>query len=97
LLLRDGRAQERQPGDPSKILIVTGGRRGIGAATSVVAAQRGYAVCVNYLERGPEAEDVVRAIESAAGRAIAVQADVGSEPDVVRLFETVDVQLIRHL
>ena len=40
-------AQERQPSDPSKILIVTGGSRGIGAATSLVAAQRGYAVCVN--------------------------------------------------
>jgi len=88
-------AQERQRSDPSKILIVTGGSRGIGAATSLVAAQRAYAVCVNYLERGREAEDIVRAIESAGGRAIAVQADVGSEPDVVRLFETVDVQLGR--
>lgn len=87
-------AQERQPSDPSKILIVTGGSRGIGAA---IPCRRSARLCSvrQYLERGREAEGVVRAIESAGGRAIAVQADVGSEPDVVRLFGTADVQLGR--
>ena len=87
--------REDNPGNYPQVLIVTGASRGIGAATALLAAQRGYAVCVNYLERLHEAEKVVRAIESANGRAIAVQADVSSEPDVVRLFETVDLHLGR--
>ena len=78
-------AQEEQPSSQSRVLIVTGGSRGIGAATALLAAQRGYAICVNYLERREQAEDVVRAIEKDKGRAIAVQADVSSESDVVRL------------
>jgi NAD(P)-dependent dehydrogenase (short-subunit alcohol dehydrogenase family) len=72
-----------------KTLIVTGGGRGIGAATARMAGQRGYAVCVNYLQDRAAAEDVARAIPNA----IAVQADVGIEDDVVRLFETVDREL----
>lgn len=72
------------------VLIVTGGGRGIGAATSLLAARRGYAVCVNYLENKNAADSVVSTIIHEGGRAVAVQADVSSEPDVVRLFETVD-------
>jgi NAD(P)-dependent dehydrogenase (short-subunit alcohol dehydrogenase family) len=68
---------------------VTGGGRGIGAATARLAAQRGYAVCINYLQDRATAEEVVRAIP----KAIAVQADIGVEDDVVRLFETVDREL----
>jgi NAD(P)-dependent dehydrogenase (short-subunit alcohol dehydrogenase family) len=69
-----------------KTLIVTGGSRGIGAATARLAAQRGYAVCVNYLQDRVAAEKVAGAIP----KAIAVQADIGVEDEVVRLFETVD-------
>lgn len=79
----------------SKVMIVTGGSRGIGAATAVLAAQRGYAVCVNYVSNRAAADGVVATIEKAGGKAIAVGADVASEPDVVRLFETVDRTLGR--
>ena len=75
------------------IMIVTGGGRGIGAATARLAAQRGYAVCVNYLGNAGAAEAVVQDIEAAAGRGIAVQADVAAESEVERLFETVDREL----
>jgi len=88
-------APQGQSSNQSQVLIVTGGSRGIGAATGVLAAQRGYAICVNYLERRQQAEDVVRAIAKNNGRAIAVQADVSSEADVVRLFETADRELGR--
>jgi NAD(P)-dependent dehydrogenase (short-subunit alcohol dehydrogenase family) len=76
-----------------KILLVTGGSRGIGAATARLAAQRGYAVCVNYLGNRAAAEAVVADIGRAGGKAIAVAADVSSEPDVIRMFETVDKSL----
>ncbi|HEY7240465.1 MAG TPA: SDR family oxidoreductase [Burkholderiales bacterium] len=75
-----------------KILVVTGGGRGIGAETARLAAQRGYAVAVNYRENRAAAESLVKSLK---GNAIAVQGDVASEADVVRLFETVDRQLGR--
>lgn len=68
-------------------LVVTGGGRGIGAATARLAAQRGYAVCVNYLRDAQAASKVVADIEAAGGRAVAVQGDVASETDVARIFE----------
>jgi NAD(P)-dependent dehydrogenase (short-subunit alcohol dehydrogenase family) len=77
----------------SQTLIVTGGSRGIGAAAARLAAERGYAVCVNFRRNGAAAEEVVASIAAAGGRALAVGADVSSEPDVVRLFETVDARL----
>jgi NAD(P)-dependent dehydrogenase (short-subunit alcohol dehydrogenase family) len=77
----------------SKVVIITGGSRGIGAATARLAAQRGYAVCVNYLHNRAAADGVVAEIGRAGGTAVAVAADVSSEPDVVRLFETVDRSL----
>jgi NAD(P)-dependent dehydrogenase (short-subunit alcohol dehydrogenase family) len=76
--------------DPRGALIVTGGSRGIGAATARLAAARGYAVCVNYRTRRDAADEVVNAIVDAGGRAIAVAGDVAEEADVVRLFETCD-------
>jgi NAD(P)-dependent dehydrogenase (short-subunit alcohol dehydrogenase family) len=79
----------------SKVMIVTGGGRGIGAHTARLAAQRGYAVAVNYQANRERAEEVVRQIEHAGGNAIAVPGDVASEADVVRLFETVDRSLGR--
>jgi NAD(P)-dependent dehydrogenase (short-subunit alcohol dehydrogenase family) len=87
--------REENLSDHSQVLIVTGGSRGIGAATVLLAARRGYAVCVNYLRGAAEAENVVRTIEREGGRAIAVQADISSEPDVLRLFETSDRELGR--
>jgi NAD(P)-dependent dehydrogenase (short-subunit alcohol dehydrogenase family) len=76
-----------------KVLLVTGGGRGIGAATSRLAAERGYAVCVNFRSNGAAAEAVAASITAARGAALAVGADVASEPDVIRLFETVDARL----
>lgn len=74
-------------------LIVTGGGRGIGAATALMAADRGYDICVNYLERGDRADEVVEKAKSKGRKAIAVQADVAKEADVARMFETVDKEL----
>jgi NAD(P)-dependent dehydrogenase (short-subunit alcohol dehydrogenase family) len=75
------------------VLLVTGGGRGIGAATARLAAARGYAVCVNYRADMQAAERVVRDITTSGGRAVAVQADVANEADVVRLFAAVDEAL----
>lgn len=76
-----------------KVLLVTGGGRGIGAATAMLAAERGYAVAVNYLRRSQEADALAEKIRNAGRAAIAVQADVSSENDVARLFKTVDQEL----
>ncbi|MEP6907574.1 MAG: SDR family oxidoreductase [Pseudoxanthomonas sp.] len=75
------------------ILLVTGASRGIGAATALLAAQRGYAVCVNYRNNQAKANEVVRGIEHAGGKAIAVRADISVEADVLRLYRTIDEQL----
>ncbi len=74
-------------------LIVTGASRGIGAETARLAAARGHAVCVNYVRNAAAADAVVDAIVRAGGRAIAVQADVAVEGDVVRLFDRCDREL----
>lgn len=73
---------------------MTGGSRGIGAETARLAAERGYAVAVNYRENRAAAESLVQDLRGNA-RAIAVQADVASEADIVRLFQTVDRELGR--
>lgn len=78
-----------------KVLIVTGGSRGIGAATALLATRRGYAVCVNYVRNRTAAETVVRQIEELGGKAIAAAADVSSEQDVISLFGQVDKELGR--
>ena len=77
----------------SGTVLVTGGSRGIGAATAHLAAARGYAVCVNYRSNETAARAVVQNIVTGGGRAIAVQGDVALESDVVRLFQTCDSQL----
>jgi NAD(P)-dependent dehydrogenase (short-subunit alcohol dehydrogenase family) len=74
-------------------LLITGGSRGIGAATAILAAERGYAVCVNYRENRDAAERVVRAIQGKGAKAVAVQADVSVEADVIQLFDECDRQL----
>jgi len=73
-----------------KVMIVTGGGRGIGAATARLAAERGFAVCVNYRQDKEAAVSLAQEIEG-----IAVQADVSQEADVVRLFEETDRALGR--
>ena len=78
-----------------KIMIVTGASRGIGAATALLAASRGYAVCVNYLRNRAAADEVVRSIGTSGGHALAIGADVASEAGVMQLFETVDRELGR--
>ena len=77
----------------SKVLLITGASRGIGAATARLAAGRGYAVGVNYLHNRPAAEGIVREIQEIGGRATALLADVGVESDVMRMFETLDREL----
>jgi NAD(P)-dependent dehydrogenase (short-subunit alcohol dehydrogenase family) len=79
----------------SQVVLVTGGGRGIGAATARLAAQRGYAVAVNYEHDRESADAVVAEITGAGGRAIAVRADVASEADVFRLFHEIDSRLGR--
>jgi NAD(P)-dependent dehydrogenase (short-subunit alcohol dehydrogenase family) len=75
------------------VAIVTGGSRGIGAATARLAGERGFKVCVNYLKDAAAAERIVADIRARGGDAVAVRADVSDERDVVRLFETVDASL----
>lgn len=77
------------------VVIVTGGGRGIGAATALGAARRGDAVCVNYQAKRERADAVVETIRKTGGKAIAVQADVAEEGQVARLFATVDRELGR--
>lgn len=74
----------------SKTLLVTGGSRGIGAATCLLAGQRGWRVAVNYHSNERAAHDVVRGIESAGGEAFAIQGDAGSETDIVFMFAEID-------
>jgi len=74
-------------------VLVTGGGRGIGAATARLAAERGYTVCVNYRSNRAAADAVVADIESRGGTAIAVGADVSIEADVLRLFQTIDERM----
>jgi NAD(P)-dependent dehydrogenase (short-subunit alcohol dehydrogenase family) len=77
------------------VLLITGGGRGIGAATALLAARRGYAVAVNYASNSLAADEVVRTIREGGGTAIAVQADVGDEGQVIAMFEKVDAKLGR--
>jgi NAD(P)-dependent dehydrogenase (short-subunit alcohol dehydrogenase family) len=76
-----------------KVILITGGSRGIGAATARLAAAQGYAVGISYVRQRDAAEQVVRDIEAAGGKAFAAAADVSSEADVVRLFETMGREL----
>jgi NAD(P)-dependent dehydrogenase (short-subunit alcohol dehydrogenase family) len=71
-----------------RVMIVTGGSRGIGAATARLAARDGHDVCINYLSARDAAESVAAAVRAAGRRALLVQGDMAREADVVRLFET---------
>lgn len=78
-----------------KVLLVTGGSRGIGAATARLAARQGWAVAVNFQGNSLAADEVVRDICASGGTAITVQADVADEAQVLRMFEKVDARLGR--
>ena len=77
----------------NQVLLITGGSRGIGAATARLAARRGWAVAVNYASQAAAADEVVRAITAEGGRAITVQGDVGDEAQVLAMFAQVDAEL----
>jgi NAD(P)-dependent dehydrogenase (short-subunit alcohol dehydrogenase family) len=74
----------------SGTLIVTGASRGIGAAIARLAGERGYAVAVNFATGAAEANEVVREIVGAGGRALAIHADVSREDEIMRMFETAE-------
>lgn len=76
----------------NKVLLVTGGSRGIGAATSLLAAKDGWSVAVNYTANSLAADDVVRQIRATGGQAMSVQADVSNEAQVLRMFEQIDAK-----
>jgi len=78
-----------------QVLLVTGASRGIGAATALLAARHGWAVAVNYSSSRAAADQVVQAIQAGGGRAVAVQADVAHEEQIVAMFAQVDAQLGR--
>lgn len=74
----------------ARVVLVTGGSRGIGAATCRFAADAGYSVVVNYASNAAAAAALVRDIEQAGGKAIAIKADVGNESEILSMFEQVD-------
>lgn len=76
-----------------RIMLITGGSRGIGAATATLAAKKGYAVCINYLNSTSAASAIADAINKEGGTAITCQADISSEPDVISLFKELDSKL----
>ena len=73
-----------------KVAIITGGSRGIGRATALAAALRGFRVCIGYASNEAAAKGVVSAIEARNGKAMAVKCDVGSESDILALFKAAD-------
>jgi short-subunit dehydrogenase len=87
-MLRAGAAEQMN----APILLVTCGSRGIGAATALAAAQAGYAVAVNYQSNSLAADEVVRTIRDGGGQAMALQADVSREDEVLAMFARIDAK-----
>jgi NAD(P)-dependent dehydrogenase (short-subunit alcohol dehydrogenase family) len=78
---------------PARTVLVTGGSRGIGAATARLCAARGHAVAVNYMRDAAAADTVCNAIRQAGGQALAVQADVADEAQVLAMYARIDAEL----
>ncbi|MBK5541001.1 SDR family oxidoreductase [Pseudomonas sp. TH05] len=78
-----------------KVIVITGGGRGIGAATAVLAAQQGYRICINYQADEQSALAVLEQVRALGAQAIAVRADVSIEDEVISLFNRVDAELGR--
>ena len=76
----------------ASVMLITGGSRGIGAATALLAAQAGYAVAVNYQSNSLAADEVVRSIRDSGGQAIALQADISREDEVMAMFARIDAK-----
>ena len=79
----------------SKVVLITGGSRGIGAACALLCAQSGYAVAVNYATNSLAADEVVRQIRAEGGQAMSVQGNVALEVDVLTMFDKVDAKFGR--
>jgi NAD(P)-dependent dehydrogenase (short-subunit alcohol dehydrogenase family) len=73
-----------------KVMLITGASRGIGAATAILASSAGYSVVVNYHKNKAAADNVVSAITGEGGKAVAIQADISREEEVVKLFSEAD-------
>lgn len=76
--------------DTKKVVLITGGSRGIGAATAVLAAQHDYTVAISYVEREDAAQQVVEQVESSGGRALSLKCDISQEEQVVGMFRKLD-------
>ena len=74
----------------TKTILITGGSRGIGRATAILAGQRGWRVAVNYLANAAAASDTVTAVQAAGGEAVAIPGDVALEDDVVAMFDAAE-------
>jgi NAD(P)-dependent dehydrogenase (short-subunit alcohol dehydrogenase family) len=79
----------------SKVMLITGASRGIGAATARLAATRGYALCLNFRQRQDAAEQLLSELQRSGVRAIAVEADVSNEAEVAKLFAALDAEFGR--
>ena len=77
----------------NKVMLVTGGSRGIGAATVRLGAKRGYAVAINYQKRADVAQNLMDEINEGGGEAIIIQANVSIESEIIEMFNQVDQQL----
>ncbi len=78
-----------------KVIVITGGGRGIGAATALLAAELGYRICINYQSDESAAQEVLEQVRAKGAQAIAVRADVSIEDEVIGLFDRVDAELGR--
>ncbi|KPA91300.1 SDR family oxidoreductase [Pseudomonas asplenii] len=76
-----------------KVIVITGGSRGIGAATALLAARQGYRICINYLRDEDAAHRVQEQVRALGAQAITVRADVSDEDGVIHLFQRVDAEL----
>lgn len=77
----------------SKVALVTGGSRGIGAATSMLLARNGFDVCINYKNNSAKAEQLLTQLRNYNSNCVAIQADISDEEQVIALFNQIDIQL----